>query len=788
MSDDRIRVLLIEDDPLQAVMIQRMLSEKGDFMYAMGMKGIDFGVASTLAQGMEHIGKEEVDAIFLDLMLPDSRGIDTLMKLRQWRPDVAIVVLTVLNDESIAMEAMRAGAQDYLIKSEVHGSTLIRTLRHAIERNHMLLELASRTRKLQAEEERLRAMIHGMAEGVVFADQHDIVTEVNDWFVGLMGLSRDHIIGHSIWEFHPPEERDTIRQGLDGFRQGSRDIIVIEVDLRGIHAIVRIQPIRREDEYRGSILNIIDVSNLVEARIAAEQSANTKSAFLTNISHEIRTPMNGIIGMIDFLLETTLSSEQRDYIQTIRTCTDGLMVVINDILDLSKIEAGKLELEHADFDLRECVEEVGELLALKAHEKGLELAVIIPSGMPRMYVGDKGRLRQILLNLVNNAIKFTESDEVVVCAEVLDMLNDNQARLRIMVRDTGIGISPADRNKLFQPFSQIDHASTRRYGGTGLGLAICKHLVSIMGGEIGVESELGTGSLFWFTVVFDLSQMNVSGEEMRPTLKDIRILIVDDNGTNRRILSHQLREQRCWECEAKDGYQALSLLRKWAGSDKEFDIVLVDYLMPGMDGIELTKQIKNDPSLAHTSLVMLTSEPNAGDESEMARLGLDAYLIKPVRQKVLMETLHRVVSRRHSARHSAPQGAPESVEPMGGKPRALLVEDDEICQKVARHMLGRLGFECEVAVNGQDALEKIEAASYDIVFMDCRMPVMDGYEATRRIRDNGALPKQPLIIAMTSQAMVGDRERCLQAGMDDYISKPIHQEKLRSMLHKYLQM
>lgn len=647
-------------------------------------------------------------------------------------------------------------------------------------------------KKAEAKVQLLGHAVEQSMDGMAIADMQGKITFVNHAWAKMHGYDIESLLDKDLSAFHTKEQLENevlvfnenviengVNQGEVGHKRKDGSIfptwmsasVLKDSDDQPIGLVAAAQDITERKQA---------MNDLKKAKNAAEAAAQAKADFLANMSHEIRTPLNAIYGMTSLMLDTPLNEEQQDFIETIRGGSDTLLSVINDILDFSKIEAGKMELEEQPFRLRNCVEDALDLLAEKAAEKMLDLAYLIEEGIPPVVIGDITRLRQILVNLLNNAIKFTDKGEVVVNVKSC-LVENNQHELHFSIRDTGIGIPEDKIDKLFKNFSQVDTSTTRKYGGTGLGLAISSQLAQNMGGRMWIESEVGKGSNFHFTVLVDVEPdaKPLPLDDVQPQLSGKRILLVDDNATNRLILVKQTESWGMKPFAVASGAEAIALLN----AGKVFDIAILDMQMPEMDGYTLAQKIGEMESQNALPLIILTSIKR--DKTRVSGTKISAFLNKPIKTSSLFNTLIGIIDSVPSPQKEPKKLARIDPEMAGKHPlRILLAEDNLINQKVALKLLERLGYQADLAGNGIEAIEALDRQTYDVVFMDIQMPEMDGDEATKRIRGKWAKERQPYIIAMTAHALEGDREKYIARGMDDYVSKPINVAALITALEK----
>jgi len=661
---------------------------------------------------------------------------------------------------------------------------------------------------LSDEKSLFTTLMQGIPACLIRKDRDGRIAFANEKAAALLGVTATDMIGKTLADFYPEEFADATREEDDLVLSSGEvieDVFDTEVGGETRYFASRKGPVRNEQQQIIGIQSIYwDITEqrqaemallrereeLRLAKLAADEANRAKSDFLANMSHEIRTPMNAIIGITDLLLETELSHTQRDYLQMVQDSGEALMTLINDVLDFSKIESGKFELDHQPFDLRESLGDALKGLGFRAHNKGLELAFHIDPKIPATLIGDGNRIRQIIVNLIGNAIKFTDSGEVVL--EIVCIEQTTQTvTLHFKIIDTGIGIAPENRDKIFSEFEQADASTTRRFGGTGLGLAICKRLVSMMNGRIWVDSALDAGSTFQFQI-----ELDVDPEQGEPRLRDApddiqgaRVLIVDDHSTNRRILKDMLSNWGLAATTTSSGETAIRALVDARDKEDAFQVVISDVNMPGMDGLGLVEAIREQSLLPPQQIIMLTSGARPQDALDLESLGVQTHLLKPAKQSEIYNAVVSCLSAdpHPSASHSLDHRSNDSPPTPARRLRILLAEDNQVNQKLAVGVLEKLGHQVAIAADGSSTLDQLEQNDFDLVLMDVQMPKMDGLAATRKIRqtEEGTDRHIP-IIAMTAHAMKGDREHCLAAGMDDYLSKPLRTQELVDKLQAFL--
>jgi PAS domain S-box-containing protein len=794
-SAEPIRILYVEDDPGLARLVQKKLQRAGY-------------VVDIATDGEEGIAKYEADSydlMFLDQNLPVYDGLEVIRILSSKGILPPTIMITGTGDEKVAVEAMKLGAGDYIVKDT--GAKYLELLPSLIEK--LLQQQRAVKDKQRAEQalldsqKELQALMDASPAAISWADMQGNIQYINRKHHELFGYTLEDI--PTIAEWQRQADQDPIQRErfarwpeelMEAHRNG-RSLPPREMTATCKDGSIRYVTIQGAMVANHNLVIYNDITErkqmelaLRQAKEEAEAANRAKTEFLASMSHEIRTPMNAIIGMADLLLETPLTPEQQQYVQVFQSAGENLLNIINDIIDISKVETGRVQLETIDFDLNEVVEKICDVMAIRTHEKGLELVDSIMPDVPTDLLGDPTRLRQILVNLIGNAIKFTDKGEVFIQVESKGIKN-GRVELLFSVKDTGIGIAPEQIDKVFEAFTQADSSITRKYGGTGLGLAISKQLVELMGGHIQVESKPDQGSTFLFTALFGV-QAEPKGRVQKSMvdMKGVRVLVVDDNETNRMILRNLLSKLGAIVTETDSGEHGLAEFKHARESVNPYQLALIDRRMPGMDGFELAKHIKETMgNIKNTAVMMLTSDNRGGDFALCKELDIAFYLVKPVKKAELLDAIATIMGRKiESAAGKIPEVKPVDFS----KTRSfnlLLVEDSADNRLIIQAYFKRASDHIDIAENGAIAVEKFKAKKYDLVLMDVQMPVMDGYTATREIRkwEREQGKRETPIIALTAHAMKEDLQKSIEAGCTGHLTKPIRRATLMETVQKYTQ-
>jgi polar amino acid transport system substrate-binding protein len=826
--DDRVPILAVDDRAENLLALEAILTDPL----------LRLVNARSGQEALKHLLHEEFAVILMDASMPVMDGFETARTIRsraKTRSTPIIFVTATHKDSLSASKGYDIGAVDYIFKPVVPEvlrakvfvfAELFRKTKeirrqaeelstYKVELEQRLDQLASLNEELQrlsrtAEEARDQAqaasqfqslVVESVPNGIIMVDQAGKIVLVNAQTEKMFQYTREELLGRQIEMLVPSRFREKHPEHLENFNANpsvrmmgtGRDLYAVRKDGSELPIEIGLTPIKTEtgQHVLASVIDITERKKAEEglriARDQAQAASQFKSEFVANVSHEIRTPMNAIIGMCNLLMKTSLNDTQRDYGLSIKEASNALLNIINDILDLSKIEAGKLELEIKDFDPVQLVESICDLLVGQSRAKEISLVSFIEPTMPARLRGDPDRLRQVLLNLLNNAIKFSEKDEVVVRATI-EAEEGNTVQVLFSVDDSGIGLSEADCQRLFQPFMQADASISRKYGGTGLGLSICKSLVALMGGTIGVKSEKGKGSTFWCKVPLE-KRSAAPVMTIKEGLKNMRVLIVDEQQHAREMLHDYVVSWSMRSGVASSSREALKMMRQAHLEGNPFTLAIIDLVMPDMNGAELAKEIQLDPAISTTKMMLVTAFDAPGLGREAIETGFQAYLTKPVRQSQLFNCITNIlygttpVIGKSDTDHAVPASGGSQLR----NELILIAEDHPMNQQVATLYMSELGFMSHVVNNGQEAIEALSRHQYSLVLMDCQMPVLDGLAAAKAIRKNEALTGHHIpLIAMTANAMKEDREKCMAAGMDDYISKPVDPEELKVIIERWV--
>ncbi len=791
-----MKILCIDDDQVDRKIIQRSLKQKfGD--------ELSLETAATADEAFEKLKKDHFDIIFLDYMLGDTTGLEFLDELNNKKITSPVILLTGLGNEEVAIEALKLGAYDYFTKDQLKSERIFQSIINITERKKA-------EEKIKFEREKLQNIMDSMVDGITITDMEGKIVSVNNAALKQLGYKENEVIGKILGEvFFEEKDAPRFKEIVEMLASGqiikTQEFKVKRKDKTSFPVSVNLSFLRDSGGQPEAIVAVHrDVTeskkreeDLRKTKEEAEIANRTKSEFLATMSHEIRTPMNAIIGMAELLSETKLDKSQQSYVEMSRNAGENLLGIINDILDLSKVEAGEIRLEKAGFNIVEVVEKTCDVMAFRAHKKEIELSQHINPRIPVDLIGDPTRLRQIFLNLLGNAIKFTDKGEVELSIdfeseEKREVFKEGDGRknvcLLFSIRDTGVGIPEDKKETIFESFTQADSSTTREYGGTGLGLTICERLVGLMGGNIWVKSEVGKGSTFYFTAKFGIREKSlkyIEPEEMEElAIKDLRTLVVDDTAANRLILREFLTLWGAKVAEAENGKEAISMLKSSFSEAEPFELILLDCRMPKMGGFEVMEKINKEVPKGYVTVMMLTSDNRADDFSRIEKLGIGAYLVKPVKKEELKIAIIDTLRRNKVAAKKQPKVKEDKeLSPL----KILLVEDTKDNALLVQAYLKKTPYELDMAENGKVAVDKFKSGDYDLVLMDMQMPVMDGFAATEKIREweKNEGRERTAIVALTAYAMREEVKKTLNAGCDAHLSKPIKKKELMKMIKGY---